>query len=233
MTDSSSNGTTTGTWPWPPEVPRRPDQPPYYPPQTPRTPETPSPSSPPPILPSWEEPDPTFAERRLLDLLLDQRVIVLTGHLDARTAERVSAQILLLDRTDHSRPIELHLSCKDADLEASAALAAAVDLSRAPVHAVVTGTLSGPALAVLCAAAERTAHRHATFVLTLPRASAEESTTTIATQAEEHERLVGQLVERIATATERADTTVEADLRSGRVLSAEEASSYGLVSRVV
>ena len=233
MTHSSSNGTTNGTWPWPPEVPRRPDQPPYYPPQTPRTPETPSPSSPPPILPSWEEPDPNWAERRLLDLLLDQRVIVVTGHLDARTTERVSAQILLLDRTDHGRSIELHLSCRDADLEASAALAAAVDLSRAPVHAVVTGTLAGPALAVLCAAAERTAHRHATFVLSLPRASAEASTTTIATQAEEHERLVGQLVERIARATGREDTTVEADLRSGRVLSAEEASSYGLVSRVV
>jgi ATP-dependent Clp protease, protease subunit len=233
MTHSSPNGTATGTWPGPPEVPGRPDQPPYYPPQIPREPETPSPLSPPPILPSWEEHDPSFGEQRLLDLLLDQRVIVVTGHLDGRTTERLAAQILLLDRTDQSRPIELRLSCRDADLEASIALAAAVDLSRAPVHVVVTGTLTGPAIAVLCAATERTAHRHATFALTLPRASAEGSATTIAAQAEEHERLVGQLVERIATATGRTDTTVEADLRSGRVLSAEEASSYGLVSRVV
>jgi ATP-dependent Clp protease protease subunit len=228
MSHAGSPDTATDTWPWPPEVPRRPHEPPY-PPETPGEPSPPNHPSPTPILPSWEEPDPDWAERRILDRLLDQRVILLSGHLDAQMAERAVAQLLLLDRTDHSRPIELHLSCKGSDLEASLALAAAVDLARAQVRVMVTGTLSGPALAVLCAAPERAAHRHATFVLTLPHASAQGAATAVATQAEEHQRAVAQLVERISAVSGRAEELVDQDLRSGRVLSAEEAESYGLV----
>jgi ATP-dependent Clp protease, protease subunit len=76
------------------------------------------------------------------------------------------------------------------------------------------------------------AHRHATFVLTLPHASAKGSATTVATQAEEHQRAVAQLIERIATASGRAEELVDHDLRSGHVLTAEEAESYGLVDRL-
>jgi ATP-dependent Clp protease protease subunit len=196
MPNPWSPSTATDTWPWPPEVPRRPHQPPYHPPQTPTEPSPPHPPPPAPILPTWEEPDPNWADRHIIDLLLEQRVILVIGHLDAKMAQRVSAQLLLLDRTDLTRPIELHLSCRDSDLAASLVLAAAVDLTRAQVHAVVTGTLSAPALAVLCAASERAAHRHATFVLALPDASAQGSATTVARQAEEHEHAVAQLVER-------------------------------------
>ena len=113
------------------------------------------------------------------------------------------------------------------------ALAAAVDLTRAQVHGVVTGTLSGPALAVLCAAPQRTAHRYATFVLVLPLASAQGPASTVAARAEEHRRALAQLVERIAAVSGRSEELVDEDLRSGRVLSAEEARTYGLVSRLV
>jgi ATP-dependent Clp protease protease subunit len=156
-----------------------------------------------------------------------------TGDLDAKMAEAASAQLLLLDRTDHTRPIELYLSCAGSDLEASLSLAAAMDLTRARVQAVVTGVLSGPAIAVLCAASERAAHQHATFVLDVPHASARRPATTLATQAEEHQRAVTQIVQRIATASGRVEGLVDDDLRSGRVLDAEEARRYGLVSRLL
>jgi ATP-dependent Clp protease protease subunit len=211
---------------------RPPQPPPYHPPEPPTEPPPPGPP-PAPILPTWEEPDPGWADRQILDRLLDQRVILVTGHLDARVAERVSAQLLLLDRTDQTRPIELHLSCRGSDLEASVALAATVDLTRADVRAMITGTLSGPALAVLCAAQERAAHRHATLVLSVPHDAAQGSATTVATQAEEHQRMFAQLVQRIATVSGRPEGQVAEDLRPGRALSADEARSYGLVSSVV
>jgi hypothetical protein len=117
MTNSWSPGTGTETWPWPPEVPRRPHQPPYppyHPPEPPTEPPPPSPPSPAPILPTWEEPDPNWAERQILHWLLDQRVILVTGHLDAKMAERVSAQLLLLDRTDHT--LRLSYICRAGTL---------------------------------------------------------------------------------------------------------------------
>jgi ATP-dependent Clp protease protease subunit len=219
LTHSQPDAGANGTWPWPPEIPpNQPGRPPW-----PR----PEPSA--PILPTWEEPDPTWRRQDIADRLLDQRIVLVNGRLDDAMTDHVSRQLLLLGSTDPDRPIELHLSCRDADLSASVELATAIDLTRADVHTIVSGMLAGPALAVLCASAKRAAHRKTTFVLSLPRGSAEGNATELATQAEQHELLVSQVVERIASVTGRSDEDVEADLRSDRLLSAEEARAYGLV----
>jgi ATP-dependent Clp protease protease subunit len=213
-----STDNPTDTWPpWPPEVPPlRPSEPP----------------APKPILPSWVEPDPFGLDRDVADRLLDQRVIVLGGRLDDSVANRVTAQLVLLGARD-DRPIELHLACTDADLEPSLALAGAVDLVEAPVHAIVRGTLRGPAVAVLCAAQQRSAHRHTMFILLLPQFSGDGTAAELAALADQHERQVARLRDLIVRATGRARQEVAADLDAGRVLGAEEAKEYGLVSRLL
>jgi ATP-dependent Clp protease, protease subunit len=208
----------TATWPpWPPEVPPlRPSEP----------------AVPKPILPSWVEPDPLRLDRDVADRLLDQRVIVLGGRLDDSMANRVTAQLLLLGARD-DRPIELHLACTDADLEPSLALASAIDLVEAPVHAIVRGTLRGPAVAVLCAAQQRVAHRHTMFILLSPQVSGDGTAAELAALADQHERQVARLRDLIVRATGRAKQEVAADLEAGRVLGADEAKEYGLVSRLL
>ena len=118
------------------------------------------------------------------DRLLDQRIVLVNGRLDDVLTDHVSRQLLLLGSTDPDRPIELHLSCREAELGASIALATAIDLIRADVQAIVSGMLGGPALALLCASAKRAAHRKATFVFSLPRESAEGNATELATKAQ-------------------------------------------------
>lgn len=212
------------TWPpWPPEIP------PLHPPGRPGEPAEPPPPAPVPILPTWREPD--VQDRDLTDRLLELRVIVLGGRLDDAAADRVTAQLLLLGARD-DRPIELQLACTDADLEASLALAAAVDLVEAPVHAVVRGMLRGPAVAVLCAAQQRAAHRHAMFVLSLPPFSGAGTAGQLAVLAEQHERQVATLRDIVARTTGHSASGVAADLEAGRMLTAEEAMRYGLVDRL-
>jgi ATP-dependent Clp protease protease subunit len=118
-------------------------------------------------------------------------------------------------------------------LDPSLALADAIELIEAPVHAVVRGILRGPALAVLCAAVNRAAHRHATVVLTVPAGSAEGPATERVVLAEQHERQVARLSHWIAQVTGRPVADVAADLRSGRVLSAEQALDYGLFEQLL
>jgi ATP-dependent Clp protease protease subunit len=231
MTHSQRGGSANSIWPWPPEIP--PERPPVPPTEPPSEPPSPWPEAPAPILPTWEEPDPRWREKDVADRLLDQRIVLVNGRLDDTLVDHVSRQLLLLGSTDPERPIELHLSCRDAELSASIALATAIDLTGADVHAIVSGLLGGPALAVLCASAKRAAHWKTTFVFSLPRGSAEGTATELATRAEEHELLVSQLVERIATLTGRRDEEVAADLRSDRLLSAEEAAAYGLVDDLI
>ncbi len=213
------------TWPpsWPPEVP--PSRPPFQP----ATPAQPSPN-PPPILPSWVE--VTEGHDTVAERLLDQRVILTGGHLDDALANRTAAQLLLLSRSD-TRPIELHLACPTSDLDAALALADALDLVSAPVHAVVRGSLGGPVVAVLCAAEERAAHRNAVLVLSLPRTGGQGTAAQLAVQAEQHERQVVRLVERLAAVSGRDADAIAADLETGRMLSAEDALSYGLLNRLL
>lgn len=211
----------------PPEIP--PFRPPTPPTEPPPPGPQPAPQPPPPILPSWEEPDPRVQPQDVTDRLLERRILVVGGALDNVLAERTTAQLLLLGRS--RRPIELHLSCPESELGASLALADAIDLTAAPVHAIVRGILRGPAIAVLCAAERRTAHRHALFVLEVPSA-AQQAAGRLENLAEQHRRQVAQLRARLAAATGREESEIAADLESGRLLSAEEAVAYGLVQEL-
>jgi ATP-dependent Clp protease, protease subunit len=213
---------------WPPNIP--PEVPPH--PEEPRRPWTPRPPTTPgrPIIPSWEEIDvPDMVAERLLD----ERIVNLGGHLDTTLANRGTALLLLLDRDNQQRPIELHLSCRDSDLDPALALAGTVQMVQAPVHAIVHGTLRGPAIAVLCAATERGAHSGAVLVLSLPHSTAEGTADQLAIQAEHHEHQTARLRDLIATATGWDADWVAAELRSGRVLSAEDALNYGLINRLL
>jgi ATP-dependent Clp protease, protease subunit len=207
----------------PPEVP---------PPRRPGPPWTPGPPTPPrrPIVPSWEEVDvPDLVAERLRA----ERIIHLGGYLDTTLANRGTAELLLLDRDSQQRPVEMHLSCRDSDLDAAMALAGTVQMVAAPVHAIVHGTLRGPAVAVLCAATERGAHHGAVLVLSLPQATAEGTAGQLAVQAEQYEHQIASLRDLIAAATGWDADWVAAELRSGRVLSAEQALDYGLINRLL
>jgi ATP-dependent Clp protease, protease subunit len=204
----------------PPEIPRHEPQRPW--------PQRPAPGR--PIIPHGDVVDlPDLVAERLLA----ERIIHLGGHLNTTLANRGTAQLLLLNRDSGDRPIELHLSCRDSELDAALALAGTVEIVAAPVHAIVHGTLHGPAIAVLCAATERGAHNGAVLVLSLPHATAEGTAGQLAIQAEHHERQVARLRDLVAEATGWDADWVAAELRSGRVLSAEEALHYGLINRLL
>lgn len=214
-----------GTWPLPPEIP------PQHPPGRPPEPRPPAPSRPQPVLPSWEEPLP-FLDREVADRLLQRRVIILGGLLDDTAANRAASQLVLLGR-EADEPVELHLTCSESELNASIALADTIDMLDAPVHAIVRGSLRGPALAVLCAAQQRRAHRHAAIVLSLPRAFMEGDASQLSALAAEHERQVARLRDRVASTTGRPAPEVEGDLMTGLVLSAQEALDYGILDRLL
>lgn len=200
---------------WPPDVP------PFRPPMPPTQ----------PLMPWREEPSTGGFHSDVANRLLDQGIITVSGKLDETASNRVTSQLILLGRKNLS--ITLHLSCSESELSASLALADAIDLVRNPVEVIVHGTLRGPAVAVLCAAEKRAAHRHALFVLSVPDTSGEGTADQLTRLAEQHERQVEQLARRIAEVSGQQVEIVEADLETGRLLSAEEARDYGLVEEVL
>ena len=172
----------------------------------------------------------------LASQLLHRRIVLLTGRLDDAAAYDVVAALLLLDEDDH-RPIRLRLSVDDADLEPASLVADTVDMLASPVHAVALGAVGGPALAILAAAASRTAHPQALLVLRDPQhgvaiGAGDVDAGRAAGLADQQQRLIARLHERIAAVTGRAVEQVAADMHAGRVLTAPEAIAYGLVQAV-
>jgi ATP-dependent Clp protease protease subunit len=208
---------------WPPLPPRPPD-----PPMPRRTPWLPDPRPP--------APGPVSASAALIvgtsdwlaERLLEQRMVALAGELDEEAVNRVVAELALLDATGDD-PVRLRLSGVSADVGAALTVVDALDLMGAPVHATCVGTLTGPAIALLAVADHRTAGPHALLQLSRPRSPAGIPGRDVEPLAAEHARQLRRLYERVAAACGRPADEVEADMRTGRLLTASEARDYGLV----
>lgn len=205
--------------PFPPEPP--------FPPGPPHSPWQPEPR--PPAAPPVSASAALVVEGDwLAERLLDRRMLALAGELDAEAVNRAVASLALLDASGDD-PIALRLSGVTADLDTVLTLVDALDLVGAPVHATALGVLTGPAVALVAVAGRRTAGAHATFQLSEPRSPRGLSGREVEALAAERARQLRRLQERLAEACGRPMDDVAADMRAGRVLSAEEARAYGLV----
>jgi ATP-dependent Clp protease protease subunit len=163
--------------------------------------------------------------------LLQRRIVLLTGALDVERATTALGQLLLLDG-DNGRPIRLHLSCSDAELDAAIMLAETIDLVRADVNVLATGVVAGPAVGVVAAAHRREAHPQVMFLLREPRTGMSGTATHLAGEADQHRRQLVHLHQRIADATGHPVAKVESDMRAGVALTAPEAVDYGLLHAI-
>ena len=175
-----------------------------------------------PSMPGWLE-----------ERLFDQRIVMIRGQLSAQDATGVAAALLTLDAAGPA-PVQLHVASPAGELAAAHAIIDVIDAMTAPVHAVVTSEAGGAVLAVLAAAEQRSAYRHARFKLAEPRAAGVTGTADeVAAAAGQHLRELEEMVLRLVEVTGQTRSRIEDDLSAGRVLSAQEAVEYGLIHSIV
>jgi ATP-dependent Clp protease protease subunit len=175
-----------------------------------------------PALPGWLE-----------ERLFDQRIVMVRGPLTQHGATGIAAALLTLDAAGPA-PVQLHVASSGGELGAALAIIDVIDSMAAPVHAVVTAEAGGAVLAVLAAAEQRSAYRHARFKLAEPRAAGVTGTADeVAAAAGQHLRELEEVIVRLVTMTGQARSRIEDDLSAGRSLSAQEALEYGLIETVV
>jgi len=167
----------------------------------------------------------------LFERLLERRIVVVSGHLDAELATMATAQLMAVDGSGEG-PIELHLWCPEADLDAGQALADAVDLVRAPVVALCRGRLGGAALGPLAAAQRRVAQPNAVLVLAEPSMEISGRADDVALHVEAHRAQLESLQARLSAASGQTMDRIRADMAAGVILDAPAAVVYGLVDEV-
>ena len=221
-----------------PGVPPRPGEPgwPSRPsiPGTPLNPGGPDwPSSPPeapgPVPPTrvWLDPDADW-KAKLYERLLAKRIVLASGLLDDDAAARLSAQLLTLD-AEQKAPIRLELQNLQAELSAVLTVMGILDVLRVPVHACVSGEITGPALGVLVSCPRRSGYPNASFVLAEPRLHFGGTVTALTAREQQVTRMLDTLYFRLAEVTGREVDQIRDDAHHGRTLTTAQAIGYGLI----
>jgi ATP-dependent Clp protease protease subunit len=205
---------------WPPEMPPRPG--------IPFTPDWPAPPlDPVPPTRVWQDPAGA-GQARLHERLLGHRIVLASGILDGDAAARLSAQLLTLD-AEAVKPIRLELQNLRAELSATLTVMGILDVLRVPVHACVSGEISGPALGVLASCPRRSGYPNATFVLTEPKVRFGGTVTAVTAHEQQVTRMVDTLYFKLAEVTGREVDQIREDAHRGRSLTTAQAIGYGLI----
>jgi ATP-dependent Clp protease protease subunit len=167
----------------------------------------------------------------LQEKLFERRIVFLTGRLDGALAAQVASQLTMLDAAGDA-PIDVVVNSGDGTLEAAFVLIDVLDGTRATVRAQCQGQVSGSAIGVVAAAAERSATPHTTFRLIAPTTHVTGTPTELAAGSEQHRQLLWRFQARVARATGRAAEDVADDMRQGRYLDAQQALDYGLIDAI-
>jgi ATP-dependent Clp protease protease subunit len=175
----------------------------------------------------WLDPDADW-KGRLYERLLAKRIVLASGLLDDDAAARLSAQLLTLD-AEGTEPVRLELQNLRAELPAALTVMGILDVMRVPVHACVSGQISGPALGVLACCPRRSGYPNASFTLAEPRLEFGGTVTAITAREQQVTRMLDTLYYKLAEITQREVDEIRDDARRGRHLTTAQAIGYGLV----
>jgi ATP-dependent Clp protease protease subunit len=193
-------------------------------PGEPRRPAIPEPLSPTRV---WLDPNADW-QGRLYERLLEKRIVLASGILDDDAAARLSAQLLTLD-AEGDKPIRLELQNLRAELPAVLTVMGILDVLRVPVHACVSGEISGPGLGVLASCPRRSGYPNASFVLAEPKLHFGGTVTSLTAREQQVTRMLDTLYFRLAEVTGRDVDQIREDAYRGRSLTTAQAIGYGLI----
>jgi ATP-dependent Clp protease protease subunit len=164
--------------------------------------------------------------------LLDRRIVLLSGTIDAARASDVAARVMTLDALGDD-PVELRLNAESDSLDAAFTLMDTIDVLGVQVNATVASTVGGTIAGVLAVCTHRRIGALGRIHLREPTAEFSGAATDLQRRATDLETRTGSYLRRLAEATGRPFEHVEADLRVGCHLSAEAALGYGIVDEIV
>ncbi len=167
--------------------------------------------------------------------MLDQRRVMLTGTIDGKLAERVCAQLLVLEADDPDAEVTLYLHSPGGEVDAGFAIYDTMQALRCDVATVCMGFAASMAQFLLCAGApgQRFAHAHSRILMHQPLGSVEGYAVDVAIQAEQFSLARRLMAELTAEHTGQPVERIVADGDRDRWFTAQEALAYGMVDDVI
>jgi len=164
--------------------------------------------------------------------LLDRRIVVVTGELDAERSSAIAATLLTLDATGDDR-IELRLHSCSGALDASLALMDVLDVVGVEIHGVALGTIEGGPVGVLVATSPRRIAAHARLRLRVPDVTVEGSASEVQRLVAAHAARGEQFLRVLAARCRRSFAELDAEWERGASLEADDAVTLGYADVVL
>jgi ATP-dependent Clp protease protease subunit len=166
--------------------------------------------------------------------LIDKRIVLLFGPIDKVLAQKIIAQLLYLD-TLNSEPILLIINSPGGDADAGFAILDIIRILKSPVKTLANGIAASAATVVLLASKKelRFATKNARLLIHQPSTGTQGTASDIEIQAKAIRELRKVGSQLIADQTGKSFEQVEKDIHRDYWMNAEEAKTYGLVSKLV
>lgn len=166
--------------------------------------------------------------------MMETRTILLSGEVDKELAEKVIRQLLLLE-ADGDDPIKVFIDSPGGDVDAGFAIFDMMRFVKPEVYTIGMGLVASAGSLILLASPKN--HRiglpNSHYLIHQPLSGIRGVATEIEIHARELEKLRKKLNHLISLETGQDIAKVEQDTDRDYWMNAEEALSYGLISKVV
>jgi len=168
---------------------------------------------------------------------LNQRKIFLWGPITDETAKDLSEKLLYLESTAPGKDVTFYMNTPGGSITAGMAVFDTMKLVSSPITVVVTGMAASMGSILLCAAAKGRSliYPHGRVLIHQPIISGRfiGPATDINIQAQEMEKLRGELNQILADASGQPIEKISKDSDRDFYLNAKEAVAYGLADKIV
>jgi len=170
----------------------------------------------------------------LTEKMLETRSILISGEINKELAERVVRQLLLLDSFG-DEPIKVFIDSPGGDADAGFAVYDIIRFIKPQVYTIGMGLVASAAAIILLASPKerRVGLTNSNYLIHQPLSGIRGVATEIEIHARQLEKFRVKINELISNETGQPLEKVEKDTDRDCWLSAEEAVSYGLLSKIV
>jgi ATP-dependent Clp protease protease subunit len=168
--------------------------------------------------------------------LLKERIVFLGSQVDQESANRICAELLLLEADDPTKDISLYINSPGGSVTDGLAIYDTMQYVSCDIRTICIGMAASMGQFLLCAGApgKRFALPHSRILMHQPHAGGMQGQASdIAIQAEQIVYMKKMLAERIAHHTGQPLDKIEADSDRDRWFTAQEAKEYGFIDAVI
>jgi ATP-dependent Clp protease, protease subunit len=167
--------------------------------------------------------------------LLKDRIIFLDGEINDVTADLVVAQMLFLESQDPEKDINLYINSPGGSVTAGLAIYDTMQYIKPDIVTICMGQAASMGAVLLAggASGKRLALPSSRVMIHQPWGGVQGQARDIGIQAREIVRLKKMLISYFAQNTGKSEEVISSDLERDFFMSAEEATEYGIVDKIL